>query len=156
MRTLATLTSLRVRFVAVLREPCCCARGGEAEDSMRSRTMSKRIAARRPAGRGPVSARTALGALPEWNLADLYSGLDDPAVRRDLDRADAECVEPAKLSFLVLVDQILPTADTVTVPSIVWSAAIQGVQCKQDLSGLAPKRCFVPAEAIEGVVGQIG
>ena len=59
---------------------------------MRSRTMSKRIAARRPAGRGPASAKTTLGALPEWNLADLYSGLDDPAVRRDLDRADAECV----------------------------------------------------------------
>ena len=32
------------------------------------------------------------GALPEWNLADLYAGLDDPAVRRDLDRADAESV----------------------------------------------------------------
>jgi hypothetical protein len=67
-------------------------RGGEADDSMRSRTMSKRIAARRPAGRGPASAKTTLGALPERNLADLYSGLDDPAVRRDLDRADAECV----------------------------------------------------------------
>jgi oligoendopeptidase F len=32
----------------------------------------------------------ALGALPEWNLADLYLGLDDPQVRQDLDRADAE------------------------------------------------------------------
>jgi oligoendopeptidase F len=31
-----------------------------------------------------------LGALPEWNLADLYGGIDDPAVKRDLDRADAE------------------------------------------------------------------
>jgi oligoendopeptidase F len=30
--------------------------------------------------------------LPEWNLGDLYSGLDDPAIKRDLDRADAECV----------------------------------------------------------------
>ena len=29
--------------------------------------------------------------LPEWNLNDLYSGLDDPAIKRDLDRADAEC-----------------------------------------------------------------
>jgi oligoendopeptidase F len=29
--------------------------------------------------------------LPEWNLDDLYSGLDDPAIKRDLDRADAEC-----------------------------------------------------------------
>ncbi len=30
--------------------------------------------------------------MPEWNLNDLYSGLDDPAVKRDLDRADADCV----------------------------------------------------------------
>jgi len=29
--------------------------------------------------------------LPEWNLDDLYSSLDDPAIDRDLDRADAEC-----------------------------------------------------------------
>ena len=29
--------------------------------------------------------------LPEWNLDDLYSGLADPAIERDLDRADAEC-----------------------------------------------------------------
>jgi len=35
--------------------------------------------------------RSALGALPEWNLGDLYSGLDDPAIKRDLDRADTEC-----------------------------------------------------------------
>jgi oligoendopeptidase F len=31
-------------------------------------------------------------ALPEWNLDDLYSGMDDPRVKRDLDRADAECL----------------------------------------------------------------
>jgi oligoendopeptidase F len=31
-----------------------------------------------------------LGALPEWNLADLYAGLDDPQVKRDLDRGAAE------------------------------------------------------------------
>jgi oligoendopeptidase F len=29
--------------------------------------------------------------LPEWNLADLYSGLDDPAIKRDLDKTDADC-----------------------------------------------------------------
>jgi oligoendopeptidase F len=59
---------------------------------MRSKTMSKRIAAKRPTNRGQAVAKTALGALPEWNLADLYSGLDDPAIKRDLDRADAECI----------------------------------------------------------------
>src|SRR5436309_9740757 len=32
-----------------------------------------------------------LGDLPEWNLADLYSGIEDPQVTRDLDRAAAEC-----------------------------------------------------------------
>ncbi|RAI31454.1 M3 family oligoendopeptidase [Rhodoplanes serenus] len=37
-------------------------------------------------------APAALGALPEWNLADLYPGLDSPEVRRDLDRARAECI----------------------------------------------------------------
>jgi oligoendopeptidase F len=30
------------------------------------------------------------GRLPEWNLADLYLGIDDPQVKRDLDRADSE------------------------------------------------------------------
>src|SRR5262245_56577073 len=44
----------------------------------------------------PAKARSAgasaggLGALPEWNLNDLYSGMDDPQVKRDLDRADAD------------------------------------------------------------------
>src|SRR5262245_5629774 len=41
------------------------------------------------------AARTArpassLGDLPEWNLADLYAGIDDPRVKKDLDRADAD------------------------------------------------------------------
>src|ERR1700727_622945 len=30
--------------------------------------------------------------LPEWNLSDLYSAIDEPEVTRDLDRLDAECV----------------------------------------------------------------
>jgi oligoendopeptidase F len=29
--------------------------------------------------------------LPEWNLDDLYRGLEDPAIKRDLDRIDADC-----------------------------------------------------------------
>src|ERR1700736_6523695 len=32
------------------------------------------------------------GKLPEWNLADLYSGIDAPEVARDLDTMDADCV----------------------------------------------------------------
>jgi oligoendopeptidase F len=32
------------------------------------------------------------GKLPEWNLADLYSGIDAPEITRDLAKMDAECV----------------------------------------------------------------
>ncbi len=54
---------------------------------------AKQATSRRSAGRVASSPKTALGKLPEWNLNDLYSGLDDPAIKRDLDRVDAECVE---------------------------------------------------------------
>jgi oligoendopeptidase F len=46
------------------------------------RAPVRAAAAKRPAGLGP---------LPEWNLADLYPGIDAPEVKRDLDRADTEC-----------------------------------------------------------------
>jgi oligoendopeptidase F len=56
---------------------------------------AKKIAVKRPAGKGRNGNKTRvpsrLGALPEWNLNDLYSGLDDPAVNRDLDRVALEC-----------------------------------------------------------------
>src|SRR5262249_18820445 len=32
-----------------------------------------------------------LGPLPEWNLGDLYPGLDSPEIKRDLDQADLDC-----------------------------------------------------------------
>jgi oligoendopeptidase F len=32
-----------------------------------------------------------LDALPEWNLSDLYSGLDSPEIKRDLEQADSDC-----------------------------------------------------------------
>jgi oligoendopeptidase F len=35
---------------------------------------------------------TDLGDLPEWNLADLYASIDAPEFKRDMDRAEAECV----------------------------------------------------------------
>jgi oligoendopeptidase F len=54
---------------------------------------AQRVAAEKSASKPAKSksgASTALWDLPEWNLADLYAGLDDPRVARDLDRADAE------------------------------------------------------------------
>ncbi len=35
-------------------------------------------------------ARRSAERLPEWNLADLYAGIDDPRIKHDLDRGDAE------------------------------------------------------------------
>jgi oligoendopeptidase F len=58
-----------------------------------------------------VRSRTAtIGQLPEWNLADLYLGIQDPQVKRDLDRADAESVAfehdyKGKLSTLAAAPQ---------------------------------------------------
>jgi oligoendopeptidase F len=50
-----------------------------------------------PAKRHPVRAAktrstAAVGKLPEWNLADLYQGMDDPQIAQDLDRSDVESV----------------------------------------------------------------
>jgi len=43
--------------------------------------------------KNPVKSSTrTLGALPEWNLADLYAAIDAPEVKRDLERMDADCV----------------------------------------------------------------
>ena len=39
----------------------------------------------------PHPGRASRRQLPEWNLNDLYRGLDDPAIKRDLDHIDAEC-----------------------------------------------------------------
>ena len=41
----------------------------------------------------PLPGRADRRRLPEWNLNDLYRGLDDPAIKRDLDHADAECAD---------------------------------------------------------------
>ena len=46
----------------------------------------------RQSAQAAKSRAPGIGRLPEWNLADLYLGIDDPQVTRDLDRADAESV----------------------------------------------------------------
>ncbi|MGH9693416.1 MAG: M3 family oligoendopeptidase, partial [Bryobacteraceae bacterium] len=39
-----------------------------------------------------VLAKSKSGELPEWNLADLYPGIDAPEITRDLEKLDIECV----------------------------------------------------------------
>jgi oligoendopeptidase F len=54
----------------------------------RKPSTQKAVAKVRPS----VKSVSKAGKLPEWNLADLYSGIDAPEVARDLERMDADCV----------------------------------------------------------------
>src|SRR5690242_13927217 len=57
------------------------------------KSNKKKSAASKSAAKS-TTARTAskTGKLPEWNLADLYTGIDAPEVARDLAKMDSECV----------------------------------------------------------------
>src|SRR6202790_3682573 len=60
---------------------------------MTSRSSALRQAtAQRKSTPKKSTARPKAGNLPEWNLSDLYSGIDAPEVTRDLQSVDAECV----------------------------------------------------------------
>src|SRR5678815_4538356 len=56
--------------------------------------MRKTGAQRKPSAGGPAAKTAAgkTGKLPEWKLADLYSGIAAPEVGRDLQKMDADCV----------------------------------------------------------------
>ena len=58
----------------------------------RSRSAARKSMAHRKPSSRKSAAKSRSGRLPEWNLADLYSGIDAPEVVRDLARMDAECV----------------------------------------------------------------
>ena len=71
---------------------------------------AKRASAQRAA---KTSGVPRLGSLPEWNLADLYGGLDDPRIKRDLDRGTAESLafeQYYKGKLALLVDGAEPGA----------------------------------------------
>jgi len=57
---------------------------------MTSRSAS---ALRKPnSGKSTGKSKARTGKLPEWNLGDLYAGIDAPEVTRDLAKMDSECV----------------------------------------------------------------
>jgi oligoendopeptidase F len=57
---------------------------------------SSKSAAKAKTSKEPPKAQsrspTKTGKLPEWNLSDLYGGIDAPEVARDLAKMDADCV----------------------------------------------------------------
>jgi oligoendopeptidase F len=59
-------------------------------NGQKSAAKSKAISKTKSKAKSNSANKT--GKLPEWNLADLYSGIDAPEVTRDLARLDTECV----------------------------------------------------------------
>src|SRR6201991_3907837 len=60
--------------------------------SAKSATSRASKASRKPApGNKATAAKSKAGKLPEWNLADLYSGIDAAEIARDLQKMDADC-----------------------------------------------------------------
>src|ERR1700737_898655 len=58
----------------------------------RSTSALRKPTAQRKPNRKKSAAKPRPAKLPEWNLADLYSGIDAPEVARDLAKMDTECV----------------------------------------------------------------
>jgi oligoendopeptidase F len=54
---------------------------------------SKSLASKsKPINKAAAKTSNKTGKLPEWNLADLYAGIDAPEVARDLAKMDSDCV----------------------------------------------------------------
>src|SRR5215468_4631136 len=56
------------------------------------RTAAKRTKTRELRPKESRNPKGGIGALPEWDLSDLYSALDSPEIASDLARSDARCV----------------------------------------------------------------
>jgi oligoendopeptidase F len=95
----------------------------------RSRTSPRR-AATKPAGRAQAVPKSKQGVLPEWNLADLYSAIDDPAIKRDLDRVDADCV-----AFEEAYKGKLAEMATASMPGAGLAEAVRRYEAIDDLMG---------------------
>ncbi len=77
-----------------------------------------------------ASAAADLGPLPEWNLADLYAGLDSPAFAADLARAAEQC-----RSFAARYRGNLSDLAVGVNPSAALGQAVKDYEGLQDLLG---------------------
>ena len=67
--------------------------GRAAAKHKKPRTPSHTPKKNRPTGGGTNGvAKGGVGALPEWDLSDLYPGLDSPQIINDLARSDDLCL----------------------------------------------------------------
>jgi oligoendopeptidase F len=63
-----------------------------SKTSLNKTSLNKTSVSKTSARKTAAKATTKPGALPEWNLADLYSGIDAPEIAHDLQAMDAACV----------------------------------------------------------------
>ena len=75
------------------------------------------------------------GKLPEWTLTDLYSGLDDPAVKADLDRVEAECIAFETEYRGKLADLVREGLSRSPPIAAAFAAAVRRYEAIEDLSG---------------------
>src|SRR6266699_1129462 len=70
------------------------AQTSKAQTSKAPKSEAPKSEAPRTEASGNVSGKASekTGKLPQWNLADLYAGIDAPEVARDLQQMDADCV----------------------------------------------------------------
>ncbi len=70
------------------------AQTSKAQTSKAPKSEAPKSEAPRSEASGNVSGKASekTGKLPQWNLADLYAGIDAPEVARDLQQMDADCV----------------------------------------------------------------
>src|SRR5258705_6319091 len=78
---------MTARSTSALRKPN--AAKSAAKSAVKSRASSKSSSKASSGKAGKVGEKA--GKLPEWNLADLYAGIDAPEVARDLQQMDADC-----------------------------------------------------------------
>ncbi len=77
------------RSSSSLRKPA--SRRAAATSRVSASRVSASKAKTKAKAKATAKAKAGVGALPEWNLADLYAGIDAPEVTRDLAALDADC-----------------------------------------------------------------
>src|SRR5512142_1126103 len=60
--------------------------------ALRKPAAQRKAAPKKSATKSAPKTKNKAAKLPEWNLADLYSGIGAPEVTRDLEKMDADCV----------------------------------------------------------------
>jgi oligoendopeptidase F len=59
---------------------------------MTSTSALRKSSSAKSTAKSAAKAKIKSGKLPEWNLGDLYAGIDAPEIARDLAKMDSECV----------------------------------------------------------------